>query len=447
MKILVLVTWGFLFLTAPLYCLNSHLDLFIDEQACGGKLILPCTEFRYSQSLKQEEINFGLAWSSEKVIKQLPFSIKCGDLSAGGLYSKLKNPLLTSSVSPFSTPVTEAACLTTTLPSYTSFSKETGCFFEAGYKNKKTTLQEFKINYYVSPQDALEVVSSKIKLALANKLNVSSSVCAGYFEYSNNESNSWFIDEQYYMDGIHFCTGSQFAISTPGISSVFSLFLYESPFGYYQEVYRLENKLKTTHFIYSLNSAYVPQKLITSSNKVLAEQLQLKGGLQYQFITGHSFPVFVKTGVNTFANINLREEEHDLKFGAGVALSSPFYSLSITAALNNSVKMSGAGSTQVHFENGSIKLKNSWYFNIFTPTLAASFSYNPSADYTSFTTLQGYELNLAVDSNPNIVLKNKVTLSHKNFINTGKNYTASVSLKTRIKWLTVSGKFSIKFEF
>lgn len=447
MKILFLASWGFLFLTAPLYCFNSHLDLFIDKQACGGKLILPCTEVRFSQKLDNSNSNFGVLWTLEDVYKKAPCSIKCGSLSPGGLYSKLKNPLLTSGVTPFSSPQTDASCLTTSLPSYSNFSKEDSYFFELGYKNRKSVIQDARINYFNSAADSLEIVSSKIKLAVTKKLNLAGSVCGGYFEYADNESNSWFVNEQYYQQGIHFCTASQLAVTSPVFSSLFSFFLYESPFGYYQNVYRLENKLKSKHFIYTLSSAYVPEKCITSSDKSLSPLVQVKSGLQYQFLTGHSFPVFVKTGINTFANINLTQEEHDLKIGAGVAVSSLFYSINISTTLNNTVKMTGAGNSQIHFESGNIKIKNSWYIKSFTPTIGASFSYNPSDDYTSFTTTQGYELNFSADTNPSIVLKNKVTLEAENLLNQGKNYTGSIVVKTRIKQVNVTGKLSLSLDF
>lgn len=428
-----------------LFTKYSHLDYYLDSETQGVKVILPCIDFRFYQSGENEI--FAFSWFSDKLIKSFPCSIKVGQLSPGGLYSKLKNPLISTSVSPFSSASSEATCLTATLPSAKSSFKNDSYFLQAGITNKKTFFRDLRLNCWYSPDEQLEVFSAKLKVSPAKGMTLAISTCAGYFGYSDNESTSWFVDEQYYCAGTHFCNVSQLSFMFSGISSLFTLGTYESPFGTYTNVYRTETKLKSDHFIFTFSSAWLPQKTITSSDSILMPNVQGKAGLQYYYMTGRKIPVFVKTGVNTYCKIEYEQKEYPVKFGTGLQVSMPFTAITLTGSVNGNLSLPNSATSQLQFEGASISLKNVWYFRLLSPGFTISQSYNPSADFTSISTTENYEFNLNLTTNPRISDKSKIIIKRNNWQITSRTFLTDITVKGSLKNLNLTCKLGLEMEF
>lgn len=426
---------------------GSSVDLYVGQKAYGGKIIFSGAEFRLYESTESDAFNYGFCWHTEKIMKSLPWVIKAGNLTPGGLYSKMKNPLLSSSLSPFSSVPSEATWLTATLPSYSSFSSSSSYYLQCGYSNAKAVLQELLISYWSSQAEDIQALSAKIKFCPVKKLNVALSGCSGYFDFETDYNNSWFSDDLFYHNGTHFCGITQLSVSLPAFSSLFTLGLFESPFGSFKNLYKLESKYKSSHFIFSFAGLYIPQQLITSSDITEKEMLQLKTGLQYKFITGTRQPVCVKTGIATVCKINLSEEEHNLKAATGIQISAPVTSLAATALVNTNVTVPQAGTSQLHFKSCELKLSNTWYFQSFCPTIACSQSFTPATDFSTLTTVSSYEFNYNFTGNPKVSDKYKFSVTKKNNVITKKSFSNTISLKTKIKRVSVTGAFSMSMEF
>lgn len=455
----------FLFISFPIFSLgifpkNTHLDFYLDKETQGEKLSLNGTMFCLYQTRDGLNQNFGFSWNAEPTFKHLPWLVKAGNITPVALYSKLKSPLLNTSVSPFGSVAGEAACVNVNLPSHTSFNRPSSYFLQCGYTDKTKFLRNVLFNYWNSPEETYEVISGKIKLAPLKSFSVAVSLCAGFFDYSDNSSNSWFMEEPYYHSGTHFCSASQMSFTAPHQKTLFTLGLYENPFGGYESVYRGETKIKSDHFIFNLAGAYVPWKCITSDDSTLTPQLQLKGGIQYHFVTGVHIPVFIKTGTTIYSKINLDEtvaaettaegetvHKHPLKLGTGIQVSSAITSVSFVTTINGSAQVTDAGTVQLHFDDGGFTVKNTWYFQTFCPSISASQSFNPSKDYTSLSTTRSFELNYAFTGNPNISDKYKISFKEKNGITESQAFTNSVTCKTKIKKVSCTFKFEMQFDF
>lgn len=426
---------------------GSHVDFYAGLNAHGGKVVLPSTEFRFYQSNKDESCNFGFYWHTDKFVKQLPWVIKAGNLTPAGLYSKIKNPLLSSSLSPFSSVSSEATGLTANLPSYNTFSRSSSYYIQGGYSNSKTVLQELLISYWNSQNEDIQVLSAKIKISPTKKLSFALSGCSGYFDYGTNHSNSWFTEELFYHNGTHFCGISQLSVSLPSFSSLFTLGTFQSPFGSFQNLYRLESKYKSNHFIFSFSSAFVPDEILTGDDKQEKSLLQLKGSLQYKYITGLKQPVGIKTGIAFLSKTNFQEETTSLKLASGIQISSSLYSLAVLTLINTNLIVPDAGTSQLTLKSGELSLKNSWYFQTFCPSIGMSETLTPSSDYSSLTTSTSWEFIYHFTDNPNISDKYKYTIQIKNNLPVKRTLSNSIILKTKIRQLSFTGSISLSMEF
>lgn len=439
---------------------NTHLDFYLDKEAHGEKLTVPGINLCIYETADGKNLNFGISMNAESICKNLPWMVKAGNINPVALYSKLKSPILNSTVLPFGSAAGEASCVNVNLPSHVSFNKPSSYFLQCGYTNSKTVLRNILVNYWNSYEETIEVVSGKIKLVPFTNFTVAASACAGFFDYSENNSSSWFMEEPYYHSGKHFCTIGQFSAAYANQKTLFTIGLFENPYGSYESVYRGETKIKSDHFIFTLSGAYVPEKCITCDDTTLSPQVQIKAGSQYFFITGNKLPVFVKTGFCLYSKINLEEkniletamnnsqiQNHPLKLALGLQISSSLTSINFTTTASGSAKITDAGTTQLHFDNGGFSLKNTWYFNIFCPSVLTSINFNPSEDYTALTTVQNYEVNYAFSGNPNITDKYKVSITRKNGQKEKTSFSSTVNFKTKVRQISCTLKFGMSIDF
>jgi len=383
---------------------------FLDSSTGGGKINLLFTDFNFASS--GEKKNYGFSVKTDNVLKNFPCTIKYGNLSASGSYSKLNNPLISAPSSPFSASSTTANCVTASLPGASSFSKPETLFSQFCFVNKKTPLQTFKINCFYNPQADEAVYSSLIQIKLPLNIKIGVSATAGNFLYKENTFSSWFTTEDfYYHQGKHNCANLSFSINTKKIESAFSSSFYESPFGKYEIIFKSENKLKTKHSVFNLSGLFNQNKLITSSQKNISDCFQIKTGLIYNSRCETTFPLFIKTGVTFYGNFNLSDTEHNVRLSAGIQLTSNLSILTFTALIN--ARLYTDFYLQECFDSASLQLTNSWYFQKVTTTLKTSFSINPTEDFSSITYINKYSADFRF--NKLILFANSLNLTFKDY--------------------------------
>lgn len=455
MKSIRFVLFSILIYTCQFYLLSAaepfHTELYSsvekDEQLLGAKINLPFAEFRTAgTAFTAEKVNFGLSLSAKYV------KVKAGNLSGGGALTKLGNPTLSASTSPFSTGISSPTPLTASLPSYSSFSKPESVFvqLETGRNTKALA------NLWLTPDAPSPVVSSQLSGSFgANRLTLNLSAVAGrfYYDTSSSPSSSWFSNQAYYSAGTHLCSLFQLAASyKKTFSATFAAGLYESPFGTLPVNLRADLNLKTKKLEVYTSTFYNPQQdLITSSQKKLDSCVQLKAG----FITknmGHilSIPLIIKTGFNAFSTINILGTEHPLLANAGIQLSDGTATLSFTSSLKLTVPTPppDKAPSKPEFENLTLQLKNSWNLKKLSPSAGASVTFTTKDGGSA----QKYKFTASLSSSGTDLKKistsfsTNYTFTHAAHEVSARKLTLSLTLRLRFHLLTIIGKASATLE-
>jgi len=461
---------------------NYSLDLFssakldFDGLTAGGRLKLPFYEIR--TYFLNEKWTFGTSVFTNNFCKKLPFSLKIGKLLPGGNYSKLKSPLLSTSVSPFSSVSESVKYFSCNLPSNSSFDKELSSFFQLDYNgktgkienSKKLTLKNLKFAAFYNFEKSNEFATSLyFNCALKNLGTISASYIFGNFLYNQNEFSSWFNNEKFYKEGSHFCSNFQIGLKLSKVFSTVSINVYENPFGKFDHIYKIENKFKFSRFVYNLSCLYNSNSgVITSPDKKINEILELKTGIQYNFSKRMFVPVFFKFGINSYLKFNLADETHALKVGVGIQANSLLTCVSLIAMIYADLQIPITKSFEFDFTTFSLQLKNPWYFNNFTITFVAGFTYSPKEDVKDFdevisenyflgknngstligySTSQKFSINFSYNDNPLLSCSNTFNISQKNGYFEKSSFESSINAKFKIKSLSVTTKFSMKFDF
>ena len=441
MKYIRLIAFLFafgLFCAVPL-CLNAQQV----EGIASAKINVPFVEAR--ASLRDDlKWNYGVSLSTQKLFPRLTFSLKAGNLSAGGSLSKLNSPALSSSISAFGSSSLRTYTLEVTLPQYESFSEVQGYFFEAGFKPDKI-IKQITINGFYKDNKKNEensfTASARIKISPAKKTELSFCSTAGVYPYKKKNLTSWFTNERFYNQGKHVCFNNQASVSFGGFSSLFILGTYQSPFGDFVNTWRSENLIKLKHFTFSFNGFYNPNtEVITSSDKKLKPLLQLSGGGQYDFITETKLPLRITTGINTLIDINLAEKNHTFKSALGIRYSAADFSGLV--GINISMKlMNNNDGINTDFESGSLETSNNFYINDFTPAVTTKFTFTPDAKKTKWTFSQKFGLKLVYDVPSGTVSfsnNNQITFTQKT--DESKNriaFTSSLSATIQFRFCTL----------
>lgn len=413
--------------------------------AVQEKLQLPFLELTSAQNF--ESWNFGACLFSGTYLKHFPCQLKAGNLTAGGSMSKLNNPLLSSTVSPFSTAGTSVSAITASLPGISTYSKPESLFAEAAYLNKKSVFSEFRMNCFFNSKTERPVFSVKSSVSPWKKVTFSASVTGGYFSYEENSPSTWFAaSNPYYHKGNHICLNYQYSVKVPHFVSMFSTSAYEMPSGKLKNVYRTENKISTGHFTFSFSALYNPEeKLLTSNEISLPACFQTKASIQSTFPAGKHFPLFLKTGIGTFYSFRLSDSDSPLKFTAGSQLFSSIFSTALTTTGSFTVSDSPQKKS-FQFNSAAVQLKTSLYLKKITPSLLLGFSFDPTSDYSSNTTTEKIGLDFAALRNPKLTGTNTFSISHKDGQLKKQSFSSSFTAGWKIKAITVNGKLSLKFE-
>lgn len=427
------------------YCKNA-LNLYLDSDKTLGidfKFLLGECKF----SFQEEKVNLGVSAFTDPIAKNLGVSLKYGHLRLGGSLSKLNNPLLSSSNSPFSAGISTPSCISASLPTYTSFSNPFSLFFQFGNFIKKDSLLSWKANCFYSPESYKSACSLLLFKSFFNReMKLTGQFTLGYFPYDENSISSWFTDELYYHAGNHFCINYQQSFEYKKFYTSFLQGIYESPFGSWSSIFRSDNKISTDHFIFTLSGLYNPNTrentIITSSDKILDKGLQFRSSLQYKFRTGKIFPVFIKNAFGSYINIKLKEYDKDIKIFTASQITCPHTAISLLACVTGALNTLNPYSPEVTFDYVTFKINSSFYTESFIPGINASVTINPSSSYDSISTLSAFGLKLNYSGFPKSSASISINLNHKDGELSSSKFSASLKTTFSLKNLNVILKFS-----
>lgn len=413
------------------------------------KLLLPFLEARTSQNTKG--ITWGSVFYTSKLWKPFPCQLKIGNITAGGGFSKLKDPSLSQSITPFSKAKTDVSELTASLPGLSSTQGDTSIFGEFCYSNKKGVFSSSKINCFYNGDDIYPVFSGSQAINILNFAKLTLASTAGYFTYQENTCNSWFTTSDfYYHKGSHFCFNPQISVRIPHFETLFSFPGYQSPFGKIQTAYKSENKLTFRRSCISFSLFYNENELLlTTHENTIKNMVQTKTGFQSTVPIGINRPVFLRAGITATSSFMLSESDfdsHKLKLSTGARIFSMFYSFSFIINSNFSFDTT-TKKLYADFDSGSVQFSNSWQLKKISPELNLTFSLNPSENYESISTSEKIGINLTFCKNPKISAANSLTLSQKDGESTNQSFYSAFTVSWRKKYLALLGKIGIKLEY
>ena len=445
-KLIEIIILIFAISTTKAYC-KASLKTYFDSdktQALDFKFIAGQVKFAHQEG----KVNTGIAAFSDAFAKNISFQLLSGNLSLGGSLSKLNNPLLSTSSSPFSSGFSSVDSFTASLPSYTSFSNPTRLFLQCGNLFKKSAFIHWKLNCFYSPEDKKNALSFYLnKNFFKNQLKLTGQISLGIFPHKENSISSWFTNEFYYHQGMHLCSNYQVSFEYKNFKTSFLQGLYETPFGSITSLFRSDNRLITDRFIFTLSTLYNPNKkektIITSSDKILENCIQCRFGLQYKYRTGKAFPIFIKNAFATYCNLSLASKEgpHDLRFCTGSQFTCPYTSNSLTLNVNGTLYYKN-NTPSYSFDSLSIKLQNSAYIWAFNPGFNASVTLNPSQNFDSLSVSTKLGLQLTYSKFPKISGTASITLNHIDGELTSKKLSASLKSTFTYKDFSVILKLS-----
>ena len=439
-----------------------HFDFYADysatQQTGSIRLTTPFAELRSAN--RPEKFNLGFLFSSASLYKKLPVEIKAGNLSASGSLSRLNSPELSNGTSPFSNGIISVSGLSASLPSYSTFSKPAGVFFQIKMNQLVKHPCLLSINLLTSPEFSSPIFSTLISdKYLSNRLTLSASWTCGQFLYEDNYSSSFFLESPAYGEGTHFCCLAQFSAEyktkkrKQTFYAGFMSAIYESPFGPYTAAWRLDLKASINH-TEVFASAFLNQyeELLTSSEKKISPSTQFKAGFvsKMPLFTKHQNLLFLKLGINAFSKINLTNTEHPLRLNIGAQITSDITSLSLTLSGTANLLSPAADQLPQSLQAAAFtaQLKNTWYLKYITPSLTFSAEKKFSSRSDSPDTMK-YKFLLNLTNNNKHKLSGSCAFSFTSAdrIISDKKLSTALNCKMNFKMLTVTGKISLETGF
>lgn len=435
-----------LFFNVTSFCFAKNPFSFATGQSVS------CNYVNLQSFQTKDSWNFGIAISSDNLFKKSKIIIKSGNLSVSGSISRLNNPCFSSSISPFSIIQTKTSKIEANFSGSNSFSKPISYFMEYIYSDKKKIFNQFYFNFLFIPKDSISF-STNLDFKFTKNISVSVLFASGLFIYKNLSSSSWYLDKNYYKNGIQSASLFQSEIKINNLKALFSMNLYETPFGKFEPTYKIESNYNINHWIFNLGVFYCPNDLISSAQKNISSQLQLKTGINYSFIKIDSqknspSPVLFKIGTNIYSKI---QEQSEIKIKPG---------FSITKNTNNFICNAGI----IFFINKGLYIQENKISSLKTKIDSISFSISDSFFINSVKIKLGTNINFENDKN-NLSEKLIASMSFNikktssllgtisfstQFFQTDLKYqknenNINFSIKYKWNWLCLSGKISYSF--
>ena len=440
---------------------------FSDKLLYGGTLKLPFVKAAYYG--KGEKNTFGILVFSQNLLKDFCITTQAGKISAAGALSKLNNPLLSASSSPFSTAQTSVSGITVSLPGSSSFSKPFSYSLQIDFNSGNKKSSSKNNNYFTLKKASANIIytqnnselfnfsdsdttafSTMLKLSGKNKTSFTASTALGLFPYDENISTSWFSNsfmENYFYQGKHFCQNVQGSFSINDFSTALSAAVYQSPFGSFDWSFRNENKLKADNLVISFSQACIPSPVLTSSQKKLSPNYQAKTSMQYNFYSildddDKKSLLLTKIGIGFY--VSSQEKENAYKASAGIKSSYKNFSGSLTGNFTfNQEKVEWTYIEKPVLTTGSIQLKASFSEKKIKSGVSGSFSYTPS----SKTSTEKFSANITLPKLENLSCTGSVSFTQKDKETTKRTATASLSGKIIYKKINVGYKLATDFKF
>lgn len=408
------------------------------------------TDFPYFKGVfyyKNKKISYGTAFTSSKLLKDFVLEGKCGKMGLGGTVSSIKNPFLSSQVSPFSEARFSAKSMSAGLPSSSGFDKPFSIFTSCRIQNKSVFSDSGFQSYYSFDGSGGAEFVLKVKLPEKWVLGVTGTV--GTFILEKPSEDSWFLEKPLYRTERIFSQVLQAEIKNVDFSFVFRENLFKSPFGKIYAVHQAEAGYKAKTFSVGIQGVYNPDDgLITSAGKFYSPVIQIKGNIQNKKRIDVKIPLFIKTGFSVFYDGKLSEAE-DL-----VKASGAFSFLCFLTGLNASLTGEfGIPVQKIKMEEFSLNIKkisgsikNTWYFEKIQPAVKAVGSCVFSEKDGKRTYTEDTVIYLNFGYNPLVSLTAGISFEWKDKVKQNTDFDFGVNMKITSKHFNCLGKISFRID-
>ena len=423
MKNIRLIAFLFILVPGTVFC-NE-----LKETTASAKVTLPFIELKAAVkdpfNKKNFKYNYGLLLTSKPFTPNFQLILKAGTLSAGGSLSTLNSPELSQTVSAFPGGSLHLKELQVSLPSDTSFSKPQSISLQGTWGSKKLGGSAGIFYDKTSLTNSITINCSPV-----NKLKLGLNLTGGIYPYKKAGINTWFSTQPFYSQGTHLGAANSFFISYDKNSTLFTVCTYESPFGKYQNTWRLENVFQLKAFTFNLNTFYNQNKMIiTSSGKTLDPVFQLECGGQYKHKK-------ITAGINTLADINLNSDSHTSKTALGFKLNGKAFSTSLTSGINLNIKKQTDG-INIDFSSGNIKAAFGCAIKDVRPSLSAGFTFEPDKKNSRWNYSEKFGLNVEYASPWSVVISSGNTLTLTQKKQNKIEFTSSLNVRAQFRFCTL----------
>ncbi|MCR4734486.1 MAG: hypothetical protein K5829_05735 [Treponema sp.] len=388
------------------------------------------------------------------IVKLFPIEIKIGNLSAGGLLSKMNSPGLSTSTNPFSTGLASSSAVRTFLPGSASFSNPFSYFGEIAFSKKDGFLKESSINMLIrSDEMATSYIFSYYgKFFLpdifykSKKSFLSLGAGGGIFPFFYDNffsASSWFNKIKAFEDKNCFSGQINLFYSSSFYKANLFFNLYQNPYGGFAFSLRNENKISFGRLSLSFSEFLNPYQVIfLPSQKLLDRQFQLKASVLYSSFIRSNFVFFkeplirVKYGISLY--LSQKNDLFSYKAAAGLQLMDATFFSSLWG--NCSFK-------EKNFDSASINIKIRPSLIKINPTFGEILTISKSS--RALSTSEKTSINYTIGNKKSFYASGTFAFcfSQNNWDLSKITLNSSLTFRLLSKNLKTSAKFSISYAF
>lgn len=426
---------------------ESYLEkIILNSWNSGLKIEMPFFALNSYTEFKKPASNIGFKIFTGKLKPSLPVTFYAGNIGSSGIVSKVSNPQLSATSSPYSAGKQEASGIRFSLPSSVSFSRPFSYGISTGISRKKGFFRNTTLDFFYTPDQKAQG-SVFTEISPSPFCNIASTFYFSLFPIEENIFSSWFsASEHYYHSDKIFSFGSAVSFNYRKSCLFVMSNWYEKPEGGFNQIFRLDSSITVNNSNLNLAFFYNPaDKINTGNDSKINKSLQIRiggTGKSLLALNKSSEPVFIKTGINVFDSINLNSYENKLKLLSGVQLSSAFFITGLNLSLSASFE-----AEKLCFSGGNLQLNTKLVFLHCNPCINASCSFNPDKNYSIWTINQKYSFSIAFKNSSgfSFSLPASISFSSKNLeLNSWKG-TASCQLNYSTKYINYLLKLSVSF--
>lgn len=400
-----------------------------------------------SAAFENQTFFYGANLNCNFISSNLPVSFWFGNLSVNGL-SKLKNPVLSSSIIPCSVPSLYLNKLSAALPGLTDSSKPLSLFAEYTVKNNKVLLNQFNLSflYDINNHGFYNSISASLKPEKTK--DFSFGIINGLFLIDNSNQNLWYSPLPFYNEyGESLRTHFLFNLHPESdylksFSNQCALNIYYNPSSEFtwtfEDSFIIRMKKLNLYNQFFYNGFY---KTYSGPNKSLEGEIQDKFGISnINLIFINNNPFIFTTGFNCYNSWNYFSDELVSKQGIGFKLTGSdfFINTSLYAAEKYSNK-------NFSWESLTLNLKLSDNFENFKISSGFSFLFEPDNSFTNINTTE--KISFGINFNNYFNNSNSIAFIQKNGLLSKINFTSSISSRFNLKKISCTGKISAAFNY